>query len=74
MLGGRGRWVSEFKASLVYRVRSGQNLYGKKVIKKERKKERERKGQERGKEGGREGEGKEGEDHVQLYIYFSCAF
>ena len=40
--------------------------------KKERKRERE--GQERGKEGGREGEGKEGEDHVQLYIYFTCAF
>jgi hypothetical protein len=24
-LGGRGRWISEFKASLVYRMSSGQS-------------------------------------------------
>ena len=52
MLGGRGRWVSEFKASLVYRMRSEQNLYGKKERKKERKRERERRAGER--EGRRE--------------------
>ena len=42
MLGGRGRWVSEFKASLVYRVRSGQKPCGKKERKREREREREK--------------------------------
>ena len=58
MLGGRGRWVSEFKASLVYRMRSEQNLYGKKERKKERKRERERRAGER--EGRRERGWREG--------------
>jgi hypothetical protein len=47
-LGGRGRWTSEFEASLVYKVSSRtarateRNCLEKKKRKKERKRERER--------------------------------
>jgi hypothetical protein len=48
-LGGRGRWISEFKASLVYKVSSRtaraiqRNPVSKNKTKKKRKKEGERK-------------------------------
>jgi hypothetical protein len=48
-LGGRGRWISEFKASLVYRVSSrlyretlSQNKQNKQKKNRERERERER--------------------------------
>jgi hypothetical protein len=53
-LGGRGRWISEFEASLVYRVisrtaratqRTPVSKKGKKREKKERKKERKKEGE-----------------------------
>jgi hypothetical protein len=43
-LGDRGRWISEFKASLVYRVhsRTARATQRKPVSKKKKKRERER--------------------------------
>jgi hypothetical protein len=54
-LGGRGRWISEFKASLVYKVssrtaRATQRNSVSKKKKKERKKEKEKEKKERKKE------------------------
>jgi hypothetical protein len=41
-LGGRGRWISEFEASLVYKVSSGQpGLQRNPVSKKQKNKKRE---------------------------------
>jgi hypothetical protein len=51
-LGGRGRWISEFEASLVYRVSSRtaraiqRNPVSKKKKKKERKKKKKKKQQQ----------------------------
>jgi hypothetical protein len=45
-LGGRGRGISEFKASLVYRV-SSKATQRNPVSEKERERERERRGGER---------------------------
>jgi hypothetical protein len=64
-LGGRGRWISEFKASLVYRVSSriARATQRNSVLKNQKeKKKREGKGREgKGREGkGREGKGREG--------------
>jgi hypothetical protein len=48
-LGGRGRWISEFKASLVYKVRSRtaratqRNPVLKKAKKKKKEKEKKKK-------------------------------
>jgi hypothetical protein len=48
-LGGRGRWISEFEASLVYRVSSRtaraiqRNPVSRKKINKEKRKKKERK-------------------------------
>jgi hypothetical protein len=44
-LGGRGRWISEFKASLVYRVssRTARAIQRNPVSKKQTKKEKKRK-------------------------------
>jgi hypothetical protein len=43
-LGGRGRWISEFEASLVYRVRSwtARTAQRNPVSKKKKKRKRER--------------------------------
>jgi hypothetical protein len=43
--GGRGRWISEFKASLVYRVnsRTARAIQRNPVSKKKKKKEKKRK-------------------------------
>ena len=69
-MGGRGRWLSEFEASLVYRVsskivraiqikccleRNGDRKIGRKAGTKEREKERERGG--RGREREKKGKG-----------------
>ena len=79
MLGGRGRWVSEFKASLVYRMRSGQNLYGKKERKKDRKtdrqtdreREREREREKGRREGRKEGERVKGRRERTMFSFIS---
>jgi hypothetical protein len=48
-VGGRGRWISEFEASLVYKVSSRtaraiqRNPVSKKLKKKKKKKEKKRK-------------------------------
>jgi hypothetical protein len=44
-LGGRGRWISEFKASLVYRVssRKARDTQKNPVLKPKKKKKKERK-------------------------------
>jgi hypothetical protein len=51
-LGGRGRWISEFEASLVYRVssRTARAIQRYPVSRKERKKEKKRKEKKKGKE------------------------
>jgi hypothetical protein len=56
-LGGRGRRISEFEASLVYRVtsRKARATQRNPVSKKEKKKGR-KEGRKGGREGGREGE------------------
>jgi hypothetical protein len=46
-LGGRGRRISEFKASLVYRVSSRTTTQRNPVLKKPKKKKREKKKKER---------------------------
>jgi hypothetical protein len=48
-LGGRGRWVSEFEASLVYRVssRTARAIQRNPVSGKKKKKKKERKKKER---------------------------
>jgi hypothetical protein len=50
-LGGRGRWISEFEASLVYRVSSGtaRAIQRNPVSKRERKKEKGKGEREKGK-------------------------
>jgi hypothetical protein len=66
-LGGRGRWISEFEANLVYRInsRTARAIQGNPVSKKqerEREKERDRDGGKRGeREREREREIEEGE-------------
>jgi hypothetical protein len=47
-LGGRGRWISEFEASLVYKVssRTARAIQRNPVSKKPKKKKRERKKKE----------------------------
>jgi hypothetical protein len=55
-LRGRGRWISEFKASVVYRVsfrtvRATQRNPASKKNKKQNKTQKNRKGKERGEEG-----------------------
>jgi hypothetical protein len=42
-LGGRGRWISEFEASLVYRVssRTARAIQRKPVLEKQKKKKKE---------------------------------
>jgi hypothetical protein len=44
-LGGRGRWISEFKASLVYRVssRTARTVQRNPVLKNQKKKKRKKK-------------------------------
>jgi hypothetical protein len=48
-LGGRGRWISEFKASLVYRVsaRTARDKQKNPVKKKKKKKRKEKKRKEK---------------------------
>jgi hypothetical protein len=53
-LGGRGRWISEFKASLIYKVNSRTDraiqrnpVLGEKKRKKERKKRKKERPKER---------------------------
>jgi hypothetical protein len=67
-LEGRGRWISEFRASLVYRVSSRtaraiqRNLVSRKEKKRKEKKRKEKKRKEKKrKEKRREGEGRGGE-------------
>jgi hypothetical protein len=56
-LGGRGRWISEFNVSLVYRVssRTARATQRNPVYKKNQKKEKEKEG--RGEEAGEGGGG-----------------
>jgi hypothetical protein len=59
-LEGRGRWISEFEAILVYRVssRTARAAQRNPVLGKKERKGKERKGEERGRVGeGRGGEG-----------------
>jgi hypothetical protein len=74
-LGGRGRRISEFKASLVYRVsfRTARSTQRNPVLKQERRKGKERKGKERkGKE--RKGKERKGAGSSQLiFRILSCS-
>jgi hypothetical protein len=45
-LGGRGKWISEFEASLVYRVSSSQNYTEKPFLEKPKKKKKKKKEEE----------------------------
>jgi hypothetical protein len=83
-LGGRGRQISEFKTSLVYRVNSRtakatqRNPVSKKKTrkrkKKERKKERKKGRKEGRKEGRRKERGREGGREKSHHTMFKVAF
>jgi hypothetical protein len=62
-LGGRGRWISEFKASLVYRVSSriARAIQKNTVSRKKEKKRKEKKRKEKRREEKRREEKKEGQ-------------
>jgi hypothetical protein len=66
-LGGRGRGISEFEASLVYKVssRTARATQRNPVSKHQKKKER-KEGRKGGREGGREGGRKAGLYHVSV--------
>jgi hypothetical protein len=49
-LGGRGRWISEFKASLVYRVPRHQSYTEKPCLKNQKKKKKKKKKEKKRKE------------------------
>jgi hypothetical protein len=67
-LGGRGRWISEFKASLVYRVSSRtarairRNPVSKKKRKEEKRREEKRREEKRREEKRREEKRREEKD------------
>jgi hypothetical protein len=42
-LGGRGRWISEFEASLVYRMSSGQPGLHRETLSQKKKKKKKNK-------------------------------
>jgi hypothetical protein len=63
-LGGRGRWISEFEASLVYKVSSRtarETLHRETLSRKTKKRKKERK------EGRKEGRKKERKEQTNLW-------
>jgi hypothetical protein len=71
-LGGRGRWISEFEASLVYRVRSRTARATQKNSVLKNQKEREREKERGGRGGERERERERGERTVHRLL--DCLF
>jgi hypothetical protein len=74
-LGGRGRWISEFEASLVYRVssRTARATQGNPVSKNQEKKKKKKKKNKKRKGNGKSQKGNGGELKVEPLVCLTKA-
>jgi hypothetical protein len=75
-LGGRGRWISEFEASLVYRVssRTARVIQRNPVLKKRKKKKKEKRKKEKKKKKRKEKKRREEKGHAFKGVLFIFNF